>query len=128
VRVVRSLYGRVAHLRHEVAKFGSVGLAAFVIDAGLFNYLVTPEGSLHKHPLTAKAVSTAVAATFAYFANRHWTWRHRSRTGLGREYFLFFVVNLIGLGIADELSHQIARGSAFLAEDLLLRGRQLLPA
>ena len=101
VSIVRSLYGRVAHLRHEVAKFGSVGLAAFVIDAGLFNYLVTPEGSLHKHPLTAKAVSTAVAATFAYFANRHWTWRHRSRTGLGREYVLFFVVNLIGLGIAD---------------------------
>jgi putative flippase GtrA len=42
-----------------------------------------------------------VAATFAYFANRHWTWRNRSRTGLGREYLLFFVVNLIGLGIAD---------------------------
>ena len=98
---VRSLYARFAHLRHEVAKFGTVGLISFIIDVGIFNVLVTPAAPLHKHPLTAKAVSTAVAATFAYFANRHWTWRHRSRTGLRREYTLFILFNVIGLGIAD---------------------------
>jgi putative flippase GtrA len=98
---MRSLYQRVEHLVHELAKFGTVGAAAFVIDVGLFNLLNSGSGPLHNKVLTSKAIATAVAATFAYFANRHWTWRHRSRSGLRREYTLFFVFNLIGLGIAE---------------------------
>jgi hypothetical protein len=42
-----------------------------------------------------------VATTFAYFANRYWTFRHRDRTGLGREYLLFFALNGIGLVISS---------------------------
>jgi putative flippase GtrA len=101
VSVVRSLNERFAHLTHEVAKFGMVGAVAFVIDVGLFNLLTTPTSPLHHRVLTAKAVSMSVAATFAYFANRHWTWKHRTRSGLGREYGLFFLFNGIGLGIAE---------------------------
>jgi putative flippase GtrA len=101
VKALRSLYERVEHLKHEVAKFGSVGLISFIIDVGLFNLLKAPAGPLQHRVLTANAVAMVVATTFSYFANRHWTWRHRSRTGLGREYLLFFVVNLIGLGITE---------------------------
>jgi putative flippase GtrA len=99
VRIGSSLNSRFAHLAHEVAKFGAVGAVAFVIDAGGFNLLVS-HGLGHK-VLTAKAISMTVAATFAYFANRHWTWRDRTRSGLGREYGLFFVFNLVGFGIAE---------------------------
>ncbi len=70
-----------------------------MVDAGGFNLLMS-HGLNHK-PLTAKAVSMSVAATVAYFANRHWTWRDRTRSGLGREYLLFFAFNLIGFGIAE---------------------------
>ena len=101
MNALRSLYERVEHLKHEVAKFGSVGLISFIIDVGLFNLLKAPAGPLQHRVLTANAVAMVVATTFAYFANRHWTWRHRSRSGLGREYTLFFVFNLIGLGIAE---------------------------
>jgi hypothetical protein len=33
--------------------------------------------------------------------NRHWTFRHRARTGLRREYTLFFLLNGVGLLIAN---------------------------
>jgi putative flippase GtrA len=49
----------------------------------------------------AKTTSVAVAATSSYFMNRHWTFRHRARTGLRREYTLFFLLNGVGLLIAN---------------------------
>ncbi|WP_242424587.1 GtrA family protein, partial [Frankia sp. EI5c] len=51
-------------------------------------------------PLSAKTVSTVIAATCAYIGNRHWSFNHRARTGVRREYTLFVVLNAIGLLIA----------------------------
>lgn len=101
VKLIRGLHARFAHLAQEVLKFGIVGAISFVIDFGLFNALSMPAGPLAHKVLTSKAISTVVATTFAYFANRQWTWRDRGRSGLGREYTLFFVFNGIGLGIME---------------------------
>ena len=49
--------------------------------------------------LLAKTLSTVVAATIAFVGNRFWTWRHRERSGLRREYLLYFFFNAVGLGI-----------------------------
>jgi putative flippase GtrA len=99
--VLRSLYARVEHLVHEVAKFGTVGLVALVVDVGLFNVLCYGASSpLHGKVLTAKIVSVCVATTVAYFGNRYWTFRHRGRTSFHREYVLFFVLNAVGLAIS----------------------------
>ena len=40
-----------------------------------------------------------VATTVAYIGNRIWTFSDRGRTGVAREYLLFFVLNGIALGI-----------------------------
>jgi putative flippase GtrA len=99
--VLRSLYARVEHLVHEVAKFGTVGLVALVVDVGLFNVLCYGVSSpLHGKVLTAKIVSVCVATTVAYFGNRYWTFRDRGRTSFHREYVLFFVLNAVGLAIS----------------------------
>jgi putative flippase GtrA len=92
------LYERWRHLVHELAKFGIVGAINTVLDFGLANLLVF---GLHWDPLVGKAASVAVAATSSYFMNRHWTFRHRARTGLRREYTLFFLLNGVGLLIAE---------------------------
>jgi putative flippase GtrA len=92
------LYDRWRHLVHELAKFGIVGVINTILDFGLANLLVF---GLHWSPLVGKAGSVAVAATSSYFMNRHWTFRHRARTGLGREYGLFFLLNGVGLLIAE---------------------------
>jgi putative flippase GtrA len=92
---VAALRERLGSLVHEFAKFGVVGAVNYVIDVAIFNALVT--GSLHHRPLTAKAISTAVAATSSYFMNRHWTWRHRARRGLVREYSTFIALSVVAL-------------------------------
>ncbi len=69
----------VRRLGAEVAKFGTVGAMAFVIDVGLFNLLRA--GLLEDSPLTAKTISVVAATAFAFLANRHWTYRDRARTG-----------------------------------------------
>ena len=109
MKLVTTLYRQVEHLVHEVAKFGLVGLLGLVVDLPIYNWLVfnnplvladSGEGMLHHKPLTAKLISTTVATVATYFGNRYWTWRHRERSGLHREYVLFFVLNGIGLLIA----------------------------
>ncbi len=123
VSFLRTAYGQIEHLAHELAKFGVVGLVAFVIDVGLFNLLLFAGGSgpLNGKVLTAKCISVVVATTFAYFGNRHWTFRHRGRTGFAREYVLFFVLNGIALGIALGclwLSHYVLHFTSGLADNI----------
>ncbi len=84
-------------LVHEMAKFGIVGGFCYFVDVLVSNLC---HGVLGMGWLSAKTVSTIVAATCAYIGNRHWSFTHRARTGLRREYTLFVVLNGIGLGIA----------------------------
>lgn len=100
--LARRAWAQVETLVHEIAKFGVVGLMAFVVDIGLFNVLrfAGGEGPFYDKPLTAKAISVAVATTVAYFGNRYWTFRHRGRTHFTREYALFFVLNGVAMLIA----------------------------
>jgi putative flippase GtrA len=85
-------------LLKEISAFGVVGLVNLFIDIGLFNLLHFQAGV---GPTTSNIVSTGVATTISYFANRHWSFSHRARTGLRREYTLFFVINLVALGIGS---------------------------
>jgi putative flippase GtrA len=93
---LRGLVARFEHLFRELGKFGVVGGVAFVIDTLIFNVLLFA----HVTSLLAATISMCLAATVAFVGNRFWTWRNRSRTGLHREYVLYFLFNLVGLGIA----------------------------
>ncbi|MGC4772733.1 GtrA family protein [Micromonospora sp. DT44] len=95
--LVRALVDRFGHLVRELSKFATVGGIAFLVDFALFNYLTTARGM---EQVTAKTISTVIAATFAFLGNRFWTWRHRQRSNPAREYALFFFFNAVGLGIA----------------------------
>ncbi len=96
---MRSLWVRFEGLLQQIAKFGVVGLVSLVVDVGLFNLLrfAGGEGPLYDKPLTAKIVSVIVATTVAYIGNRIWTFSDRGRTGVAREYFLFFLLNGVAL-------------------------------
>jgi putative flippase GtrA len=94
--LLRSLLDRFGHLIHELGKFGAVGAVAFLVDLVLFNVAIKAWGM---EELTAKTFSTVIAATVAFIGNRFWTWRHRERSGMAREYSLYFFFNAVGLGI-----------------------------
>ena len=82
----------------EVSAFGVVGVANLFVDLGLFNLL---HFRLGLGPTTSNVLSTTVATTIAYFANRHWSFSHRARSSLRREYTLFFLINLVALGMSS---------------------------
>jgi putative flippase GtrA len=92
---------RLRSLAPEGLKFGVVGGMGFVIDVTVFNLLrFAGPGLLEHKPLTAKAISVAVATIVTYVGNRHWTWVDRARSGARREVTLFFVLNGVGMVIA----------------------------
>src|SRR5579875_3820249 len=79
----------------ELTAFGVIGALAFVIDIGIFTWLA-PGGALK-----AKAISTLVSTVFAYFGNRHLSFSHRARTGIGRETGFFFAINFVTLIVSE---------------------------
>jgi len=89
------LRGVVRILWRELAKFGVVGAAAFIIDFGGFNLLFY--GPLAGHLTTSKVVSGGLATLFAWAGNRLWTFRHRRNRPVHHEAMLFFAVNGLGL-------------------------------
>jgi putative flippase GtrA len=106
-------------LIHEVAKFGAVGIIAFLITIGGANALHYGAGL---GPLTSVSLATIVATVFAFLGNKLWAFRHRKGNHWGRESVLFFVFNGVGLliqlgfvavashalGLQDKLSYNLA--------------------
>ncbi|WP_239075278.1 GtrA family protein [Planosporangium flavigriseum] len=92
---LRGLLARFRGLVHELGKFGIVGGLTYVLDTTLLKLALSAD----VNPFLAKTLSTAVAATVAFLGNRYWTWRDRPRSGLHREYSLYFLFNIVGLGI-----------------------------
>jgi putative flippase GtrA len=93
--IVRRLYLRFQGILHELGKFGVVGLVAYLVDSGVYALLL----ALGMETLFAKSIATVIAATLAFIGNRFWTWRHRPRSSLTKEYLLYFGFNAAGLGI-----------------------------
>jgi putative flippase GtrA len=97
----------------ELSAFGAVGAICFVIDLGLFQALYAHVGL---GAVTSKLVSTVVSMTVAYFGHRYWSFAHRARTGLKREYTLFFVVNgltlLLGLALVALVRYPLGQDGA----------------
>jgi len=111
------------NLRRELGKFGVIGLIAYVIDLTVFNLLrfAGGEGPLFDKPLTAKVISVLVATTFAYFGNRNWTFKDRTRSSFRREYTLFFVFNAVGMIISLSclwISHYLLGFESALADNI----------
>ncbi len=115
------LKGRLRALFHELAKFGTVGFLSLLVDLSVFNAML----AVTDKPLTSKIVSTVLAATNAFFLNRHWSFKHRERSSVRREYTLFFVLNAIGLGISLAclfVSHYVLGFESALADNLAANG------
>jgi putative flippase GtrA len=119
VDLLRDVYARFRVLIHEVAKFGVVGILAFLITIGGANALHSGAGM---DPLLSVTIATTVATVFAFFGNKLWAFRHRKGNHVGRESVLFFVFNGIGLliqlafvatvhyglGLTDTFSYNVA--------------------
>ena len=121
MRLIRALVTRIRGLFAELSKFGTVGALSFLVDIVIFNAVLL----VLDKPLTAKVISTVFAATNAFLLNRAWSFKHRQRTTIRREYGLFFVLNAIGLGISLSclaISHYVLGFESRLADNIAANG------
>lgn len=112
---------RLRGLFSELAKFGTVGALSFLVDIAIFNAVLL----VLDKPLTAKVISTVFSATNAFLLNRAWSFKHRQRTTVRREYGLFFVLNVVGLAIALlclAVSHYVLGFESRLADNIAANG------
>jgi putative flippase GtrA len=92
------LYSRVRTMLPEACKFLVVGGLGTVIDLGGAGLL---HSKYHVEPLAAKAISVTLATVFTYLGSRFWTFKARENQAVHREAVLFFVLNVVGLLIAE---------------------------
>ncbi len=118
-RLLDKARGAFDVLYREMIKFGVVGAVAFVIDIGVANLLW--HTVLQDKVTTAKLISGALATLVAWVGNRQWTFRHRRSRRVHHEVGLFFVVNIVALGIAAGVlfvSHNILGFTTTLQDNL----------
>ena len=113
-KIVNALRGRLP----ELAKFGSVGALAYVVDLGVFNLFRVLVGT---SPIIAKTISVAVATIVARLGNRYWTFSTRRTTTSGKELIQFGLVNVLGLLIVVAclwVSHYLLGFTSVLADNV----------
>ena len=79
-------------------KFGVVGVAAFAVDYGLLVGLTELCGLNY---LLSATISYIIATVFNYYASMRWVFTHREGASRLREFAIFVIGSLIGLGIND---------------------------
>lgn len=127
MRAIPRLYDRLRQaldvVVRELMKFGLVGAVAYVVDVTVFNLLRYGGGGgpLEDKPLTAKAASVAVATVVSWLGNRYWTFHRRRRAAVHREFALFVLMNVAGMGIALVclgISHYVLGLTSPLADNI----------
>ena len=104
-------------LLKEMSAFGVVGTVCFALDVGLFQVLYTSVGT---GAVTSKLLSTLVSTTVAYVGHRYWSFSHRERLGVRREYVLFALINavtlLLGLAMVAFVRYPLGQHSALVLQ------------
>ncbi|WP_251211895.1 GtrA family protein [Adlercreutzia murintestinalis] len=87
-------------LLKQFAKFGVVGVIAFIIDYGLMVLLTEAFGVNY---LISATISFTVSVIFNYLASMRYVFTHKDGMSRRREFVIFVVLSVIGLGLNDLL-------------------------
>ena len=82
----------------QFLKFGVVGAIAFAIDYGLLAFLTEVLGANY---LISATISFAVSVVFNYLASMRYVFTRRDDLSRRREFAIFIVLSIMGLGIND---------------------------
>ena len=90
------LFARLRPVGLEFMRFGLVGTAGFLVDASILQLCLSWLGI---GPYAGRAISFAVAVTFTWFCNRHFTFRQRGGGHWLRQWSRFVLLMLAGGGL-----------------------------
>jgi putative flippase GtrA len=101
----------------ELGAFGVVGAFSFFLDIAVFQLLYAELGV---GAVTSKFLATVLSMTVAYFGHRYWSFSHRARTSVRREYLLFVTINgstmLVGLAIVALVRYPLGQDDALVLQ------------
>lgn len=80
----------------QFLKFGVVGVIATGIDFGIMIFLTEVFGV---DPVISSGISFCTSTVFNYLASMRFVFKHREDLSKRREFIIFVVLSLIGLGI-----------------------------
>ena len=80
----------------QIMKFGVVGFLAFIIDYGLLAFLTEV---FYVNYLASATISFTVSVVFNYMASMRYVFTHKEGLSRRREFIIFIVLSVIGLGI-----------------------------
>ena len=89
-------------------RFGIVGASGMVVDFGV-TWLCKEK--LHWNKYISNSLGFILAATNNYIWNRLWTFQSTS-DAVAREYTLFFIIALIGLGLNNGIIYLLHENSS----------------
>ena len=104
----------------QFMKFGVVGAIAFVIDYGLLALLTEAFGVNY---LVSATISFTVSVIFNYVASMRYVFTHKEDMSRQREFIIFVVLSVIGLGINNALMSagvELIAGPGWIAEHAYL--------
>ncbi len=81
-------------------KFGVVGTLAFLIDFGTMTFLTEVFGVPY---LASTTIGFTVSVIFNYLASMRFVFAHKEDMSRRREFIIFIVLSVIGLGLNDLL-------------------------
>lgn len=84
----------------QFMKFGIVGVIAFVIDYSVMIFLTEVFGVPY---LISTTISFVVSVIFNYFASMRFVFKRKDDMSRRREFIIFIVLSVCGLGINDLL-------------------------
>lgn len=84
----------------QFTKFGIVGFIAFVIDYGLLVFCTEILGINY---LVSATISFTASVVFNYIASMRYVFTHKEDMSRRREFVIFVVLSVIGLGINNVL-------------------------
>ena len=87
-------------LIEQIMKFSVVGVIAFIIDYGLLALLTEVFGVNY---LVSATISFTVSVIFNYLASMRYVFTHKEGMSRRREFIIFVVLSVIGLGINNFL-------------------------
>jgi putative flippase GtrA len=97
------------------SKFLVVGVTGFVVDFGMFNFLLK---ALNFPPVLAQAVSFTLAAINNFLWNRYWTYPDSRTKPILRQFGMFFVLSVIGLLIRTPIFTLLSGPMVALVESM----------
>lgn len=92
----------IKKLVSQFVKFGLVGVIAFGIDYGIMVALVE---LVQMNPVVASAISFTVSVVFNYYASMRYVFTHREDMSKTKEFIIFVILSVIGLGINTVLMY-----------------------